>query len=94
MSNLPCPWRHCRCTHTEGCVAGWLEDGRPCPTCRPEVAHALRTWSPRLEADGKPSLADGVQRSAMLRALKRPSRRPPPEHEDDDGWSPSRVLTR
>jgi len=42
---IPCPWSECRCTHTDGCVAGWLEDdnghARPCPVCRTRQAAVL-----------------------------------------------------
>jgi hypothetical protein len=47
---IPCPNRDCVCTHTEGCVAGWIDWtdstgkdwAKPCPRCRPEVADILR----------------------------------------------------
>ena len=45
---IPCPWRTtCPCTHTDGCVAGWIdaEDGQttsPCPMCRPDLYSEMR----------------------------------------------------
>jgi hypothetical protein len=40
---VPCVWPStCGCTHTDGCVAGWVDDEheavtRPCPNCRADL---------------------------------------------------------
>lgn len=57
----PRPGRHCgrgdcRCTHTQGCEAGWLESSpsaagndqvRPCPACNPRRYRVLTAGEPR-----------------------------------------------
>lgn len=44
-----CPWPGCRCTHTDGCVAGWLEREQgvaACPVCRPTLNFVLSQLPP------------------------------------------------
>lgn len=41
---IRCPWQRCSCTHTAGCVAGWIDSDEKsiaCPICRPDVAALL-----------------------------------------------------
>lgn len=63
-SGLPCVSKTCRCTHTDGCDAGWIDADRgdgvmqafPCPSCNPR-RHTVLTRS-------------GGNRQAALRALR------------------------
>lgn len=53
-----CPFRGCQCTHTDGCVRGWLEgdDGAavPCPVCRwnrvRQSGESRAAWMERLRS--------------------------------------------
>lgn len=44
-SGMKCPYPDCRCSHTEPCVAGWLDNDAgtavPCPQCRPGLSDLL-----------------------------------------------------
>lgn len=69
--SAPCPWPMvCTCSHSGGCVAGWIDKADdvtvPCPKCRPEVAEHLRSARGNL-----------AQARCGLRNVARPSRARP-----------------
>lgn len=83
----PCPWPECRCTHTDGCVRGWIdadeeepeigENGRP--RTRPDgtvITHLITKPCPRCrpeaaEALNDPMLTHGQQLAKIRRRKER-----------------------
>lgn len=99
---ISCRLPGCQCTHTDGCVAGFLDDDEygatPCPTCRPDLARIVAvSWTREQLVDRwharNAALRAGATRDAAATSAIGSVYAPPPARNDApaDTWTQTAV---